>query len=169
VVFEGRVFRSFVGFHRALERGVTRLHRDSIFLGFCAELSRYLGNRDRFSSAAGREYRAVRRAREFLDQHFDRNVPLKELASVADLSPFYFHRVFCRETGMPPHAYQIQLRLIRAKALLRKGQPLALVASATGFADQSHLHRHFRRLMGVTPAEYAGRGKIVQDAARLPR
>jgi AraC-like DNA-binding protein len=66
---------------------------------------------------------------------------------------------------MPPHAYLVQIRLLRAKALLRRGRPIAHVASATGFADQSHFTRHFKRLMGVTPAKYAGQGKNVQDVS----
>jgi transcriptional regulator GlxA family with amidase domain len=65
---------------------------------------------------------------------------------------------------MPPHAYQIQVRLLRAKKLLRSGRHPADVAYATGFADQSHFSRHFKRLMGLTPARYAGRSKNVQDA-----
>jgi AraC-like DNA-binding protein len=71
--------------------------------------------------------------------------------------------MFSRATGMPPHAYQIQLRIMRAKLLLKKW-PIASVAALTGFVDQSHFTRQFKRLVGVTPAQYAGEGKKVQDA-----
>jgi AraC-like DNA-binding protein len=162
-VTDSRVFRGYLRLHRALEGSGSRLYRESLLLGFFSHLGRLLQQRGPERSAAGREYRAVRRAQEFLNEHYDRNVSLRELASVAKLSRFHFHRVFCREAGMPPHAYQIQVRLLRAKELLRKGRPIAHVASLTGFADQSHLTRHFKRLMGVTPADYAGRSKIVQD------
>jgi AraC-like DNA-binding protein len=163
VIREPRVFRAFLRFHRAVERRDTRLHQDSLLLAFSEELPRHTG-RSRSSPRVSLEYRAVRRARELLHEHFDRNVSLQELASVANLSAFHFHRVFCRETGMPPHAYQIQVRLLRAKSLLRMGRPPAEVASLTGFADQSHLHRHFKKLMSLTPAQYAGRSKNVQDS-----
>jgi AraC-like DNA-binding protein len=64
------------------------------------------------------------------------------------------HRVFTAETGMAPHAYHTQVRINRAKELLRKRLPLAEVAARAGFADQSHLHRHFTRRVGITPGRY---------------
>jgi AraC-like DNA-binding protein len=165
VIADSRIFQVFLRLHRAFDRQETRLEQESLLLGFFAELVRRARNRGLPPSTAGRESRAIRRAQEFLNDHYDRNVSLKELASVTNLSPFYFHRIFCREVGMPPHAYLVQIRLLRAKALLRRGRPIAHVASATGFADQSHFTRHFKRLMGVTPAKYAGQGKNVQDVS----
>ncbi len=52
---------------------------------------------------------------------------------------------------------------MRARRLLRSRRRIADVAAATGFADQSHLNRHFKRLVGITPARYAAQGKNVQD------
>ena len=70
-------------------------------------------------------------------------------------SPFHLHRLFSQQTGMPPHAYQTLLRINRAKKLLRSGRALADVAASTGFADQSHFTRHFRRIVGVPPGRYS--------------
>jgi AraC-like DNA-binding protein len=169
VIADARIFRVFLRLHRVLEGSGPRLHRESLLLGFFAELIGRVREGGLVPSEVGREYRAVRRAQEFLNEHYDRNISLKELASIANLSPFYFHRVFCREAGMPPHAYLVQIRLLRAKDLLRTGRPIAQVALATGFADQSHFTRHFKRLMGVTPTHYPGQGKNVQDNSRKPR
>jgi transcriptional regulator GlxA family with amidase domain len=58
---------------------------------------------------------------------------------------------------MPPHRYLLAQRILRARRLLEAGEPIAAVAAATGFVDQSHLHRHFRRGLDVTPAQYAAR------------
>jgi transcriptional regulator GlxA family with amidase domain len=59
-----------------------------------------------------------------------------------------------RRTGLPPHALQLALRIRKARRLLESGESIADVAAATGFADQSHLHRHFQRSLGLTPGEY---------------
>jgi transcriptional regulator GlxA family with amidase domain len=58
---------------------------------------------------------------------------------------------------MPPHRYQLAQRIRLARRMLERGIPIAEVAAATGFADQSHLHRHFRRALDLTPREYARR------------
>ncbi len=103
----------------------------------------------------GVERGAVRRARQYLEEHAARNVALAELARVADLSAFHLCRVFGAAVGMPPHAYQTQIRVARAKALLVVGHlPLAQIATEVGFASQSHLTRHFTRLVGATPGQY---------------
>lgn len=110
--------------------------------------------------SAGAEPGGVRRARQYLEAHAERPVALAELARVADLNVFYFCRTFGATVGMPPHAYQTQVRVARAKALLIAGHlPLAQVATAVGFASQSHLTRHFARLVGVTPGQYVRAGR----------
>jgi transcriptional regulator GlxA family with amidase domain len=90
-----------------------------------------------------------------LEERFDEALMLDELAAVAGLSRFHLQRVFTAEIGMGPHAYQTQVRINRAKELLRRNVPLAEVATRAGFADQSHLHRHFTRRVGITPGQYA--------------
>ena len=65
---------------------------------------------------------------------------------------------------MPPHAYQTHRRVERARALLAAGETLSATAWLTGFADQSHLTRHFRRAVGVTPGAY--RAAVSPPAAR---
>ena len=104
---------------------------------------------------AGAERGAVRRARQYLEEHAARAVTLAELARVAGLSTSHLCWAFGIEVRMPPHAYQTQVRVVRAKALLVAGRlPLAQVAAEVGFASQSHLTRHFARLVGVTPGRY---------------
>lgn len=104
--------------------------------------------------APGRERRAVRLSKEFLEEHAARNVTLTALARVAGLSAFHLCRVFGQAVGLTPHAYQTQARVRRAKTLLRAGVPIAQVAADVGFYDQAHLTRHFKRIVGLTPGRY---------------
>jgi AraC-like DNA-binding protein len=71
------------------------------------------------------------------------------------LSRFHLMRSFCKEFGLPPHAYASQVRLIAAKQLLATGQKPAEAAAAVGLYDQSHLNRLFKRAYGITPGVYA--------------
>jgi len=97
---------------------------------------------------------AVRRARDFVLAHWADNVSLDELVAVSGLGRFRLVRAFHAAVGLPPHAYQIRVRVGRAMTLIRVGIPLVEVAATTGFADQSHLARHFHRVVGVAPGRY---------------
>jgi AraC-like DNA-binding protein len=79
---------------------------------------------------------------------------LEELAAVAGMSRYHFVRAFSRAVGMTPHAWQIDLRIRRARRLLDQGVPLADAALQLGFADQSHFQRAFKQRVAATPGEY---------------
>lgn len=96
---------------------------------------------------------AVRRVRAGLDVRPDMNGT--ELAGMANMSTWGLNRAFARAYGMPPYSYGMLRRVDWAKDLLAGGMPPAIVAAETGFADQSHFSRTFRRLVGLTPARYA--------------
>jgi AraC-like DNA-binding protein len=102
----------------------------------------------------------VARTRELLHERFADEVPLDDLAVVAGMSKCHLVHLFHKEVGLPPHAYQIQLRVARARALVAAGVPLADVASRSGFADQSHLTRLFKRVIGVPPGQYAAHARV---------
>jgi AraC-like DNA-binding protein len=106
------------------------------------------------SSAVGQEHKAVRVAKNFLEAQPAREVLLEDLAKLTSLSPFHLLRVFKRDLGVSPHAYQIQQRVRLAKQFLREGKRIAEVALLTGFHDQSHMGLHFKRLVGVTPMQF---------------
>ncbi|MCL1125000.1 helix-turn-helix transcriptional regulator [Shewanella surugensis] len=93
--------------------------------------------------------------KQFLDAQPQANVSLVELANLVNLNPCYLLRQFQRHFGLPPHTYQIQLRLRLAKQLISQGASLLDVALECGFHDQSHFSRHFKKTLGVTPGKYA--------------
>ena len=92
--------------------------------------------------------------RDFLETHIHEVVRLETLAELIEVHPVALVRMFRREHGLPPHAYQIQRRIDLARKRLKQGRTVAAVAADLGFFDQSHFTRHFRRIMGVTPGVY---------------
>ena len=98
---------------------------------------------------------AVARARALLDERVGESVTLDELAAHARLDKYRLCRAFRDEVGLPPHAYVTHRRVCRAQELLARGLSQAEVAVNVGFYDQSQLHRHFKRILGLTPGAFA--------------
>jgi AraC-like DNA-binding protein len=97
----------------------------------------------------------LRRATEFIEENCLRNIRLEELAAVTGLSQSHFSHAFKASTGVAPHQYQTNTRLERAKHLLLTSEyPLTTIAVETGFADQAHFTRVFRKHLGTTPANW---------------
>jgi len=99
--------------------------------------------------------RAVRRTTALLRERLAESVSLDELAANAGLDKFRLCRAFRAEIGLPPHAWLTELRILRAKELLKAGTPPRDIAPLVGFYDQSRLNQHFRRIVGTTPARWA--------------
>jgi len=97
----------------------------------------------------------VARARQRLDEDPARDVTLAALAAEAGLTRFQLLRGFQRETGLTPQAYRRVQRVARARGMIRAGLPLAEIAAALGFADQSHMNRAFLQVTGATPGAWA--------------
>ncbi|MBD1549348.1 helix-turn-helix domain-containing protein [Roseibium aggregatum] len=102
----------------------------------------------------GTERRVVALCKEYLAARLDRNVGLADLEAAAGIDRFRLVRSFTRHEGLSPHAWHLQCRLRTAQAMLSRGEAIADVTYATGFADQAHLTRAFKRLTGLTPGYY---------------
>jgi AraC-like DNA-binding protein len=137
-----------------LETEQSLLTRQELFLMTFAELARRHGDVALAEPRRGHERTTVRRVREYLDANTRRNVALEDLSELSGLSAYHLIRVFRQEWGLSPHAYFEQVRIHRARRLLKEGVPIADVAADLGFTDQSHLTRHFKKRTGVTPGAY---------------
>jgi AraC-like DNA-binding protein len=151
------IIRAFEQLAAAVSTGVTVLEQQSRFasclrlvLENCIERARPASVHDASAQRA-----PVERAKMYLRDRFSGAVSLSELANAAGLSRFHLLRSFAKQVGMPPHMYQVRLRIERACLLLQAGASLSIAATAVGFADQSHFTRHFRKVMHTTPGRYA--------------
>jgi AraC family transcriptional regulator len=107
------------------------------------------------NSSGGLAPSVLRRSIEFIQTHLEGNLRLSDLANEAKISSSHFIRGFRQSTGKTPYQYLLHQRIERARSLMRDlGTPLTQVALASGFADQHHLARVFRRITGVTPSSY---------------
>ncbi|HBC3384356.1 AraC family transcriptional regulator [Vibrio parahaemolyticus] len=137
-----------------LEKSDNRLLRETLVYGTLIKLASKHSTHRAPLKESTKAQRQLQLVKEFLEDFPQTDVSLEELAKLAGLSPFHLLREFQKQFGFPPHAYQIQQRLRMAKKLLKQGQSISDVAQECGFHDQSHLHRHFKKAMGVTPGQY---------------
>lgn len=150
---------AFLAAHRACTASPDSLEAESAMTEVLVTLLRRhaAGGRQTLEPVAtGRPVQVVR---DFLEAHLAEHLTLADLARLTGLSQYAVLRAFRRAMGIPPHRYLTQVRVRRAVELLRAGHSPVMVAQKVGFADQSHLTRHFRRLVGVTPGTFARGGE----------
>ena len=147
--------RRFVALHAVLHGATQALARDvaldSLMRAILRELVPGAIPEDTTGGPDGRIADVI----AYLTARVEADVTLDELCAVSGLRRRQTIAAFRRHTGLPPHAWHIQQKIERVKRLLRAGVPVALAAAETGFADQSHMTRHFVAIVGVTPGAYA--------------
>jgi len=142
-----------------VEALVTQLSRPVVSLECAASmralLGRLIASGEPVGSSLPRQGTPLGAARDYLRAHSSELVTIAELADMMGLAESHLIRAFHREFGLPPHAYQMRLRLAAACELLSRGLSVSTVAFECGFADQSHLSRNFKAVYGLTPAAWA--------------
>jgi AraC-like DNA-binding protein len=152
VIGDGLLARRFLALHHGMECPASALERQCAAWSFLADLAACSPDA---RPGVSRDDPAVRAAVEYLHDEITRNITLDELATASGAGKYQLVRRFNAAVGVPPHAYQVALRVNLARRLLERGERATDVAGLAGFVDQSHLNRHFRRRLGMTPAKYA--------------
>jgi AraC-like DNA-binding protein len=143
--------RPFLRFHTAMDSKPSAMESSSLLREFVGEMILRYGNRPATILGLGNEHWAVKRVKDYLESSYTENVTLEELARIVNLSAFHLNRVFRKQVGLPPHAYQTRVRLNCARELLAQGATLGEAALSSGFFDQSHFTNHFRKVFGYPP------------------
>ena len=154
IVRDADVARRVQHAHKALEAGGDPLAAEhALFDAVSTLLVRHAGQRPPVERMRLDTARVESMKSRLAD---DVTVPLSltELAQTVGLSTFHAARLFTRETGLAPHAWRNQMRLNRALEALRAGASVTEVAAASGFTDQSHFTRHFKKTFGVPPGRW---------------
>jgi AraC-like DNA-binding protein len=146
---------SVLSLHKALLQGTNALESESRLLWTLTQLIKRYADIGSNEQPLGKAKKAIQQARDYIDEYFAEGITLNQLAQQVALSPYYLLRLFHAEVGMPPYAYLESVRIRHAQRLIEAGKPLAEVAIEVGFSSQSHLTRQFKKIIGVTPGQYA--------------
>jgi len=163
VIHDTELARRLLQLHLTLERPDTpALEKETRMLETMAALVARHADRRRSLSSPGREPGFVVRVREYIEANYQAEILLDDLSSLVNMSAFHLLRVFKQAMKLPPHAYLLQVRINRAKQALLAGDSISSVAASTGFTDQSHLTKQFKRFIGVTPGAFRENSEILQ-------
>jgi AraC-like DNA-binding protein len=166
VVHDCETFAALQQLHLAVEAGEPALRLQTLLAVGLSRLLRRHGGVPSPKELPRPSRRRITLVREYLDVHFAENVSLDDLSQLTGLSAFHLVRSFRDEIGLPPCQYQVHRRVLYVLGRLREGAPIASAAYEAGFVDQSHLNRHFKRIVGVTPGQFRADRKDVQDRRR---
>jgi len=133
-----------------------RLYAETLVLALVVDLIRHNDTHSRIAPVrGGLAPWQLRRVEQMVNDRLAEDISLAQLAGLTDLSKSHFARAFRRSTGLPPHKFQLNARVERAKHLLRRGElSLTEIGLACGFREQSQFIRAFRRLVGVSPGAW---------------
>jgi AraC-like DNA-binding protein len=149
-----RLTQSFLSLHRDLEESGASLELESRLLTIMGKLAEHYAEVPLRSGSVKSEHQKIARAKEFLIENYRRSISLEELAETVEFSPYHLLRTFRSAVGLTPHDFLTQVRVERAKRLLRRGNTISDIAVDTGFVDQAHFTRRFKEIVGVTPGRY---------------
>lgn len=154
VVDDSSLQQPFYQLFNSLNSPVSQLEQESLLLQFLSRLfSRHTCIQNK-PIGSGIETKAILTVLEYLKAHYTEDIPVSGLARLVNLNPHYLIRCFHKQIGLPPHRYKQHLQLLSAKRSLHSQKPLAEVAVDSGFYDQSHLNRAFKRTFGLSPGRY---------------
>ncbi|MDC0336460.1 AraC family transcriptional regulator [Pseudodesulfovibrio sp.] len=153
VVDDSALLEHWRALHQIIIDGGDRLEKETLLVQGLADLIARHAELGEVKEPAGND-EAVGKAKQHLAENLSDKVSLDDLTEVAHLSRYHLLRVFQAATGLPPHAYQNQLRVDLGKQLLAEGMPISQAAVEAGFADQSHFSRVFKQYTGATPRQY---------------
>ncbi len=149
-----RIVSDIRRFFTLIDNPASLSERESVLISMLSGLIlRHADNRPTPDNV-GPRHRSVRRVIDYIEMNYAENLSLSQLAGIACLSRFHFQRVFLKNMGVSPNDYLVQLRIKKAREIMESGGSLADAALETGFSDQGHFTRFFKRVMGVPPGKY---------------
>ncbi|MDR3398032.1 MAG: AraC family transcriptional regulator [Pandoraea sp.] len=157
VIYDSQAMQRLIAAHRLLQTGADPLMAESVLIEAVSMMLIRHAQAHLPQTPVHRDAVRVETMKARLSADLTEPLSLTALAEAVDLSPFHAARLFSRETGLAPHAWRNQLRLVRALPALRAGASATDVAVAQGFNDLSHFTRYFRRAFGVSPGKWSVR------------
>lgn len=151
IIKQKNTYKSFIKMCDCLlDKKISLIEKEEIFYSFCLTFFSF----EQKQTNEQTESILAKNIKKYLDENYLEEFILDELALKFDLTVVHLIRVFKKEFGLPIHSYILNKKVHRAKELLSFNMPIVEVAQNSGFFDQSHLNRSFKRIFQITPKAY---------------
>lgn len=153
VIVQSELVETLKELHLAILQGESALKKEELFICLLEELIQNYSNVQPRARASEKSFE-IQAICSYLEENYLRTVTLDDLSSYSGWSKYHLLRTFTKKMGLSPNSYLETIRVNEAKKLLQRGMKPIEVAISTGFSDQSHLTKCFKRLIGLTPKQY---------------
>lgn len=130
------------------------IEKEENLINFISKLFLQFCNFDEVNSKYTKNSDLAFQIKNYLKNNIEEQILLEDISKHMNLSEVHILRIFKKEFGLPIHSYLLNKKVHLAKELLTKNMPISEVAQMSGFFDQSHLNRSFKRVFQLTPKEY---------------
>ncbi|WP_320176028.1 AraC family transcriptional regulator [Maridesulfovibrio sp.] len=132
----------------------TKLEKQTALNNFLYHALEHFSTNRIIPETTGPQDNALSRVKEYIEQNFKNKITLNDLAETACLNPFHLQKLFVNRYGLSPQEQIISYRIYEAKTRIQSGEALIEAALNSGFSDQSHFSRHFKRIIGISPGRF---------------
>lgn len=154
VLYRSELASSLRELHIMISEGEADFKKEELFLFLVGQLLQECSDATPVNSLK-EPTSGIKAVCDYLESNYTKTITLDYLSALAGLSKYHFLRSFTNQKGITPYSYLETIRISNAKNLLEQGIPPIEVAFQTGFSDQSHFSNFFKKLIGLTPRQYA--------------
>ncbi|ACS79545.1 AraC family transcriptional regulator [Maridesulfovibrio salexigens] len=154
IAYKGFGRTSFDELFSLLKTTGTSLEKQTALNNFLYHALEHFSTTRIIPEATGPQQEALIRVKEFIDTNFKDKITLNVLAETACLSQFHLQKLFVKKFGLSPQEHLTSCRIYEAKARIQSGETLIEAALNSGFSDQSHFSRHFKKVIGISPGRF---------------
>ncbi|WP_028402138.1 AraC family ligand binding domain-containing protein [Ectobacillus panaciterrae] len=153
VLYHSEIVSNLRELHLKISQGESEFKKEELFLYLLEELIQTHSDLTILSPASETSHE-IKTVCNYLEENYTKTITLNDLSNLTGWSKYHLLRSFTKQKGISPYSYLETIRVNHAKKLLEQGVKPIEVTFLTGFSDQSHLTKFFKRLVGLTPKQY---------------
>lgn len=154
-IYDKTIFENFINLNRLLiQKNISYIQKEVFLWEFLTKIFTKYCNQKSTHTPISKSDEIVQKAKFYMEKNIDKNLTIDEIARYVKLSKFYFLKLFKASANTTPHTFLLNLKIHKARNILKNSNSIASIANELGFFDQSHFTKVFKAYTALTPLEY---------------